>query len=340
MAKAFLAFLLSWAVRLKNQKIFIKKEINKDSRKYRRKVLERKNRKRYSFGFYIKNYFSLFSKVVFSREFAPFAIVMCFFGGFTFLVFSVIPLSASAVGSGASGSTAFSSQNFTVGSGRYLSNFEKKENPTITKLGSATRFNLENGVAIRDDSVYSNDLDAMVQWPFPVGVPITSYYGEREAPIHGASTYHGGLDMTPGLGTPIGAIAKGRVNYINYGYDHLGVYVEVEHIIAGVRVTSVYGHLGRNTVAVTQGQEVNVGDELARVGNSGVSSGPHLHFEVRINGDAVDPIYFYKKIRGRALNVSLPAGILPPAIASGGKKLSHRDSRTAVDQLVAKISLE
>lgn len=68
--------------------------------------------------------------------------------------------------------------------------------------------------------------------------------------------------MTPGLGTPIGAIAKGRVNYINYGYDHLGVYVEVEHIIAGVRVTSVYGHLGRNTVAVTQGQEVNVGMNL------------------------------------------------------------------------------
>lgn len=127
-----------------------------------------------------------------------------------------------------------------------------------------------------------------VRWPFPAGVPISARYGPRVAPCNGCSTFHKGLDLTPGEGVPIQAIADGRVIRAST-VGGFGVHAVIEHVVDGRRYRSLYAHMRPGSLALVQGQTVQAGDLVGRVGDSGQSTGPHLHLEISDDDGNVDP---------------------------------------------------
>ncbi len=156
------------------------------------------------------------------------------------------------------------------------------------KAAAATAQALASG--IRTASTYSNNLDSAVQWPFPVGVPISDGFGPRSSPGGIGSTNHKGVDFTPGQGTAIGAIADGVVSLVQRSDNGgLGVYVVIDHVIDGQPVSSWYGHMLTGSPLVSEGQAVLVGQQIGSVGNTGTSTGAHLHLEIHEDGSAVDP---------------------------------------------------
>ena len=119
--------------------------------------------------------------------------------------------------------------------------------------------------------------------PISLAWPLQAPVGDRFGPR--GTRFHPGIDFLAAAGTPIGAAARGRVVFAGPSGNGYGRLVEVAHA-AGV--VSMYAHLASLSVRV--GQSVRVGTRLGRVGSSGEASGPHLHFEVRIRGAAVDPL--------------------------------------------------
>ena len=126
-----------------------------------------------------------------------------------------------------------------------------------------------------------------LQWPVPSCTLITSRFGYRVAPTAGASTYHGGLDIGAGMGASIVAAGAGDVIYAgdNGGY---GKCVMIDH---GNGVVTVYAHM--SSIGVSYGQYVTAGQYVGAVGSTGVSTGPHCHFEIRINGAQTDPAAYF-----------------------------------------------
>ena len=115
---------------------------------------------------------------------------------------------------------------------------------------------------------------------------LTSRFGYRVSPFSGKSVLHAGLDIAAAPGSPVYAPADGVVTFASYdeGYGKL---VSVDH---GYGVSTRFGHMSQIYVQV--GQRINKWDVLGAVGNTGRSTGPHLHYEVRINGTPVDPINY------------------------------------------------
>lgn len=150
--------------------------------------------------------------------------------------------------------------------------------------------------SMRIADTFRNNPTGTIQWPFPVGVPISDGFGYRVAPTAGASTDHLGVDFTPGVGVPIQIIADGVVRQVVARDDGgCGVNVTIDHMIGGQLVTSKYCHMQAGSVRVSAGQQVAVADIVGRVGNTGISTGAHLHFEIRLNGtEPVDPVAWLK----------------------------------------------
>lgn len=121
---------------------------------------------------------------------------------------------------------------------------------------------------------------------WPVAGPISSYYGYRTSPGGIGSTFHEGVDIAGDYGTPISATAAGTVTQAGWvgGYGYL---VEVKHADG---IVTRYGH--NSAVLVYEGQHVDQGSMIALMGSTGNSTGPHCHYEVRIHGEALDPMYF------------------------------------------------
>jgi len=119
-----------------------------------------------------------------------------------------------------------------------------------------------------------------VQWPINPSSPVSSPFGHRVAPCAGCSTFHRGVDFTPGEGTPIAAIADGVVTEVGNPSGELGVYVIIQHNIDGQIVSSVYGHMGYGSMHLSVGQTVTRGTIVGTVGDTGESTGPHLHFGI------------------------------------------------------------
>ena len=134
-----------------------------------------------------------------------------------------------------------------------------------------------------------NDSNSPIRWPFPRGVPISSGFGVRLAPCAGCSAFHDGIDMTPGAGTPIQAVADGVVREIGNPSGALGVYAIIDHQVNGERFSSLYAHMAYGSLALTAGQQVTVGQLVGQVGSTGASTGAHLHLGIFIGGTAVDP---------------------------------------------------
>jgi murein DD-endopeptidase MepM/ murein hydrolase activator NlpD len=101
--------------------------------------------------------------------------------------------------------------------------------------------------------------------------------------------------MMPGAGTPIQAIADGVVTAVNSISGELGVHVKVDHVLDGQRVSSLYAHMQVGTEAVALGERITVGQLIGRVGNTGLSTAPHLHFEILLDGNRpIDPYAWLK----------------------------------------------
>jgi murein DD-endopeptidase MepM/ murein hydrolase activator NlpD len=116
------------------------------------------------------------------------------------------------------------------------------------------------------------------------GVRLTSDYGMRWHPVTGGRRQHKGVDLAGPTGTPVHATADGTVARADW-FSSYGLYVQLEH---GGNLQTRYGHMSRLNVAA--GQQVHKGDVIGYIGTTGRSTGPHLHYEVRIAGEAVNPI--------------------------------------------------
>jgi murein DD-endopeptidase MepM/ murein hydrolase activator NlpD len=138
---------------------------------------------------------------------------------------------------------------------------------------------------------FTNNPNGTIQWPFAVTVPISDLYGAREAPCVGCSSMHGGIDFDAGEGYPIQVIADGVVTKVQPLDDNWGdgVYVEITHSVNGQSILSRYCHLLSGSITVSEGQAVRVGQLLAQVGDTGATTGAHLHFEIHANGSPINP---------------------------------------------------
>ena len=116
------------------------------------------------------------------------------------------------------------------------------------------------------------------------GSQLTSGYGMRTHPVLGSRRQHQGIDLAAPTGTPVYATADGLVGRADW-YSSYGLYISVNH---GAAMETRYAHLSR--LAVTAGDFVKKGDVIGYVGSTGRSTGPHLHYEVRVEGVAVNPI--------------------------------------------------
>jgi murein DD-endopeptidase MepM/ murein hydrolase activator NlpD len=121
---------------------------------------------------------------------------------------------------------------------------------------------------------------------WPVNGPVTSPFGWRIHPILGVKKFHTGIDIGVGYGTPIHAADSGTVIYATW----MGGYGNVIIIDHGRGISTLYAH--QSSLAVGSGAKVSRGQVVGYVGSTGFSTGPHLHFEVRLNGNPVDPMAY------------------------------------------------
>ncbi len=117
---------------------------------------------------------------------------------------------------------------------------------------------------------------------------IASGFGMRIDPVYGTPKMHKGLDFTAPQGTPVYATGDGIVTVAGYNEDGFGNHVEINH---GYGYSTLYGHMVR--VKARAGQRVKRGEIIGWVGSTGKSTGPHCHYEVHVNGQEVDPVYFF-----------------------------------------------
>jgi len=123
-------------------------------------------------------------------------------------------------------------------------------------------------------------------WPCPSSSRISSYYGNRLHPILKKYKMHTGIDISAGRGTSIVAANNGTVMMAGWQNGY-GYTVVLDH---GGGITTLYAHCSK--ILVSKGQSVKAGQTIAKVGSTGMSTGPHLHFEVRKNGSTTNPLKY------------------------------------------------
>jgi murein DD-endopeptidase MepM/ murein hydrolase activator NlpD len=122
---------------------------------------------------------------------------------------------------------------------------------------------------------------------WPVQGKLESGFGGRRNPFGGRSfEFHAGQDIVSAWGAPVIAVAKGKVTFVGWQHGY-GQIVAIDH---GGGLTTRYGHLSH--IDCSLGLEVSRGEFIGRVGSTGRSTGPHLHYEIRINDNPVDPLKY------------------------------------------------
>jgi murein DD-endopeptidase MepM/ murein hydrolase activator NlpD len=157
----------------------------------------------------------------------------------------------------------------------FVTQFESAE-PDLTRLAG----NLEELRA----------LQAALPSRWPASGDITSSFGWRHNPMGGRGwDHHSGVDVSNKTGTPIYAPAAGKIVRASYNAGY-GRMIEIDH---GFGITTIYGHCHR--FRTREGVLVQQGDLIGLMGSTGRSTGPHLHYEVRIDGHAVDPVDYIQE---------------------------------------------
>lgn len=150
---------------------------------------------------------------------------------------------------------------------------------------------LENLIqyAIRSSTYELRYLGGIMVWPTLTTSYITSQYGSRLHPIQGIIKNHAGIDIGGSTGNPVYAAADGVIIYSQYNTGGYGNLVMIDHGTnsEGVKIVTLYGH--GNKLLRNVGESVKQGELIMEMGSTGNSTGPHVHFEVRENGVAVDP---------------------------------------------------
>ncbi len=118
---------------------------------------------------------------------------------------------------------------------------------------------------------------------------LTSEFGKRKSPITGKWSFHRGIDLASPLGSTVMSCKMGLVKKVTFGDSVYGNYIVIEHPNG---IESLYAHLGE--VLVTEGESVSTGQKIGKVGLTGLTTGPHLHFEVKQNGEALNPEKYLK----------------------------------------------
>lgn len=150
----------------------------------------------------------------------------------------------------------------------------------------------EQGIRFSEE-LYTNDPTASIQWPYVVGVAMSSPFGQRWGRLHA------GIDLVPGEGAPIQAIADGVVRLATESDGGYGVGVYIDHVIDGSPITSHYAHMQYGSLRVATGDVIKVGDIIGSTGNTGNSYGAHLHFELLVNEVPIDPLPWMMEHAGR-----------------------------------------
>lgn len=143
---------------------------------------------------------------------------------------------------------------------------------------------------LRDNAVRQKDKLAHIPSVIPINIKdftMSSGYGYRRDPIYGAAKFHEGIDFAAKTGTPVFATADGRVSVA----DRTGGYGNVIDISHGYNYVTRYAHLSE--ILVAEGDQVKRGQLIGKVGSSGKSTGPHLHYEVRFKDQPQNPINYY-----------------------------------------------
>lgn len=126
------------------------------------------------------------------------------------------------------------------------------------------------------------------QWPSTTTRLVTSPYGYRIHPVTGKSRFHSGIDIGAAYGTDIVAAESGTVIVSGYNTGGYGNYVVISH---GGGYSTLYAHC--SSLLVSRGQQVSRGQVIAKCGSTGMSTGPHIHYEVQVNGKTTDPLSYY-----------------------------------------------
>lgn len=134
--------------------------------------------------------------------------------------------------------------------------------------------------------------DALVNYPFAATVTLTDGFGYRTAPVE---QFHDAQDFAAAAGTPVQAIADGTVLEAGFASDGCGFGLKLEHELDGKEVTSRYCHMEMGSHSLAVGDAVTMGDQIGRVGNTGMSFGAHLHLAIRIDDEPADPMPFFRE---------------------------------------------
>lgn len=158
---------------------------------------------------------------------------------------------------------------------------EEEERKRLEEQMKQERLNAAVGIEL----TLETSINKMI-WPLPGDGRVYSKFGPRKAPLPGASTYHKGVDIGGEYGAQIVAVLAGTVSRVAYSWDG-GNHVIIDH---GNGLQTKYLHCSKTLVQ--QGDFVMQGEVIGLVGSTGVSTGPHLHFGVMINGTHVDPLKY------------------------------------------------
>lgn len=181
----------------------------------------------------------------------------------------------------------------------YLSKLTKQEQELQAQIDeyNAQVTQIENEIKVLALGSISEDyIGGAFVWPVPGRTSLTSLYGMRVHPITGAYKLHTGIDISAPLGTYFVAAANGVVSKATYNTAY-GNMVIIDH---GGGVQTLYAH--GNSILVQVGDEVKAGTPVLEVGSTGYSTGPHAHFEIRINGQTVNPLDYFQS--GKSVTAS------------------------------------
>ena len=176
----------------------------------------------------------------------------------------------------------------------YTESFDQLSSLRTTALSGRLSHPFGTGLSLSSGDDWLNMADAPSLWPV-VG-PITSSFGERQDPFNGEGAFHAGIDISTSFGQPVRATADGVVVTAGLASGY-GREIMVDH---GHGIQTLYGHL--SGFAVSSGQQVQRGQVIGYVGTSGRTTGPHLHYEVRIRNTPVNPHKYLRQTMDQFAN--------------------------------------